>query len=481
MRKIIFGILLFVIWGCGKNYNPKLTYSPQQLNEDYALMRLALTEAHPGIYRYTSPDSMRWIFDKVEKQLDRPMTEQEFRRTTNPIFSLLRCGHTDIYSSKGFGKYIKKHPPKALPIDVDYLEKKLLVGKNRSSDSTIKVGTEILKIDNRPASEIIAQMREMMASDGYNQTFKNTLINLSFDGYYRFLYGEADSIRVTVKDSASSIRDILLKTKKLKKSTAKKDSTAKILPLPQKTSKADLKRTLKFSSRDSTLAILDINTFSDNTHRIFYRRAFKTIAKKGAKNLVIDLRNNGGGQSEASIKLMSYLLDSNYVVYDSAYSPIRKPSFNKYYSWKFVRFFSRNFLSKKMPNGGLLNRVSGKVYKPTKKFHFDGNTYILTNGGTFSAASIFASITQLNDKTVKVIGRETGGGRYGCNAFISPYVFLPNTHTRVRLPMYKLMLHVPGKDMGHGVMPDYPIDYTFKDAINGRDVDMEKVYELIRK
>ena len=154
---------------------------------------------------------------------------------------MLRCGHTDIYSSKGFGKYIKKHPPKALPIDVDYLEKKLLVGKNRSSDSTIKVGTEILKIDNRPASEIIAQMREMMASDGYNQTFKNTLINLSFDGYYRFLYGEADSIRVTVKDSASSMREVLLKTKKLKKSTTKKDSTAKVLPLPKKTSKADLK------------------------------------------------------------------------------------------------------------------------------------------------------------------------------------------------------------------------------------------------
>ncbi len=483
MSKTAIILLAFSLFGCSQSFDPKHTFTPTQLHEDYAIMRQALVEAHPGIYRYTSPDSMRLIFDKTEKQLDHDMTQREFRRVTSPVFSLLRCGHTDIYSSSGYLKYIKKHPPKDLPIGVDFLEQKIRVTKNRSTDSTVRIGNEVLQINDQPIAEIIAQMRELIASDGYNQTFKNTLINQNFDGYYRFLYGETDSLKVMLKDSVDKISLLNIKLKKPLKAVIKKDSVSKTTkPVAKKVSKSDLKRTLTFSTKDSSLAILDINTFSDDSYRSFYKKAFKKIAEKGSKNLVIDVRNNGGGASAASTKLMSYLLDSNFVVYDTVYSPLtKKPSFNKYYTWKFVRFISRTFFSIKLPNGGMLQGTSGDVEKPTKKYHFDGNTYILTNGGSFSAASIFPSIAQLNDKTVKVIGRETGGGRHGCNAFISPYVVLPNTKTRVRLPMYKLLLHVPGKDIGRGVMPDYPVDYTFKAAMAGQDLDMEKVYELIKK
>ncbi len=480
MQKITLYLCLLILCSCSKNFDPRNTFTTEQIRSDYALMRQALTEAHPGVYRYTSPDSIRWIFDKVEKQLDHAMTEREFRRITNPVFAMIRCGHTDIYASNGYLKYAKKHPQKDLPFSTNFLEGKIRITQNMSTDSTLKIGDEIVQIDNRTIAEIIAQMRETMSSDGYNQTFKTTLINQGFDSYYRFLYGQPDSLKVVVRDSSQQLKTLNLKLKKPSKGIAKKDTTTKIALKPPKISKADLKRTLKFSNNDSSLAILDINTFSDGSHKSFYKRAFRQIQEKGIKHLVIDLRNNGGGHSDASIKLMSYLLDSNFVVYDSVYSPIRKPTINRYYRWKFIRFISRNFLSRSLPNGGILHRATGKVQKPTSKYHFDGNTYILTNGRTFSAASIFASMAQLHQKKAVVIGRETGGGRYGCNAFIAPNIVLPNTQTRVRLPMYKLLLHIPGKDVGRGVMPDYPVDYTFKQAQAGIDEDMVKVYNLIK-
>ena len=112
MSKTAIILLAFSLFGCSQSFDPKRTFTPTQLREDYAIMRQALVEAHPGIYRYTSPDSMRLIFDKTEKLLDHDMTQREFRRVTSPVFSLLRCGHTDIYSSSGYLKYIKKHHQK---------------------------------------------------------------------------------------------------------------------------------------------------------------------------------------------------------------------------------------------------------------------------------------------------------------------------------------------------------------------------------
>ena len=195
--------------------------------------------------------------------------------------------------------------------------------------------------------------------------------------------------------------------------------------------------------------------------------------------MVIDLRNNGGGRSDASIKLMSYLLDSVYVVYKQVDAPVSKPSFNKYLGWKFIRLGVRYFASKRTPTGGLLNRATGKTHQPAKRNHFDGRVFVLTNGGSFSASAIFTSIVRQHGR-VKTIGRETGGGRNGCNAFVSPMLTLPQTRIRVRMPMFKIVLEIPTLDIGRGVMPDYPVEFTFDDANKGRDLDMEKVLEILK-
>ncbi len=485
-------LIIFLSSGCGRNFDPKKTYTTAEIKSDFELMKSALIEAHPGIYRYTSPDSMRWIFDKVEQRLDHDMSEREFRAVVNPIFSYIRCGHTDIYQSKSYAKYIKKNKPHEFPLGTAFLGNKLRIDRNRSKDTTLKIGQEIVAIDGKPIAVIIAEIRETISSDGYNQTFKNTLINNNFGSYYRYIRLNPDTFKITVKDSIGNISTHALTYLKPAKPTKKTDSTAHkskpilppsapITPPVPKLTKAELRHTFKISDKDSTMAILDLNTFSDPTYGRFYRQSFKKIQQRGIKNLVIDLRNNGGGRSAASIRLMSYLLDSAFVVYDSVVAHGKVPLANKNIDTKFFRFLSRNLWSKKLPNGQLLNKETARVHQPRKRYHFGGTTYVLTNGGSFSASAIFASIAQQNSKKVFVVGRETGGGRYGCNAFISPYLTLPNTQARVRIPMYKILLHVPGQDTGRGVMPNYSVDYTFEAAQKGLDLDIEKVLELVKK
>jgi len=179
--------------------------------------------------------------------------------------------------------------------------------------------------------------------------------------------------------------------------------------------------------------------------------------------------------------LMSYVLDSAYVVYDTVLAKKGRPTFNAHYGSKFVRWLARNFWVKKLPNGYLQNRATGKIHQPNSKYGFKGKVYLFTNGGSFSAAAIFSSIVQQYNPQAVVIGRETGGGAHGCNAFISPYLTLPHTQTKVRIPMFKIVLRVAGRDEGHGVVPDYPVEYSFDDVRKNRDLDIEKVYELVKQ
>lgn len=419
------------------------------------------------------------------------MTEREFRRTVNPVFSYIRCGHTDVYPSKQYTKYVKKNKPKEFPLSVFWGNDQLRITQNRTKDSTLLIGHEITKIDGRPVAQVMKEMWELVPSDGYNQTFKVSVANTNFGSFYRYLYGNDSTFIVTVRDSLGKSRNLKLSfsapPKMSKKNAPKPVSAPKpntvpaTTPLPRvKPPKVDKRRNLSMSAKDSTVAILDINTFSDRRHRKFYRKSFRTIKEKNIQHLVVDLRANGGGRSDASLNLMSYLLDSNYVVYDTIDAVRGRPSFNQYYGGKMLRFAARTFWSKKVSSERIRNRSAAKVLRPNKKFGFKGKVYLLTNGGSFSAAAIFSSIIQQYNPRAVVIGRETGGGQYGCNAFISPYVTLPHTKAKVRIPMYKIVLHLPGQDKGRGVMPDIPVEYTYKDVIKMKDLDIEKVYELTK-
>ncbi|MCI0470765.1 MAG: hypothetical protein L0Y73_03810, partial [Candidatus Aminicenantes bacterium] len=53
-------------------YDPKRTYTAEQLREDFQLLRTALEEAHGGLYFYTSKEEMDRCLDAIKEKLTRP-------------------------------------------------------------------------------------------------------------------------------------------------------------------------------------------------------------------------------------------------------------------------------------------------------------------------------------------------------------------------------------------------------------------------
>ena len=72
------------------------------------------------------------------------------------------------------------------------------------------------------------------------------------------------------------------------------------------------------------------------------------------------------------------------------------------------------------------------------------------------------------------------GGAHGNNGVMIPNLTLPNSHLRVRLPLFRIIQYNhPPKD-GHGVTPDIEVPPTVEGIEEGADLENGKVMELIK-
>ena len=119
------------------------------------------------------------------------------------------------------------------------------------------------------------------------------------------------------------------------------------------------------------------------------------------------------------------------------------------------------------------------MYHPKTKNYFGGDLYVLINGQTFSASALFCNAIK-GQQGITIVGEEAGGGWHGNNGIMIPDITLPNTHLRVRLPLFRLVQykHVP-KD-GRGVMPDIYIGTSYDALLKGYDKKMQVVMEMIK-
>jgi hypothetical protein len=500
-RLLILLIAGSVLTGCGTNsrsFSPFKKYSSEQLQKDYSVYQYTLEEAHPGLYWYTSKDSMDQYFRWGREQLKDSMTEPEFRKVLAYVTSKIGCGHTSVRASKAYSRYLDTvrifrvfplsfklwSASNEAPFEQDTA---VLSGNLNRRDSMLTRGTVITKINGVPMRKIVDTLFQFIPTDGYNYTHKyQALSNRGFFGsLYTSIYGPSNIYNIEYIDSTGRLKNRVITSYFPGADSAfrARIRQAPRIPQPSRRERRKIRRNsvrlLKIDS-SSKVAMMDLSSFGRGYGlKGFFHRSFRALKKNEIGHLIIDVRSNGGGSVTNSTLLTRFIADHEFKVGDSLYAITKRKRYGNYIQNDFFNRLFMTFFTKRRKDGNYhFGYFEKHSFKPKKKNHFDGKVYILTGGNSFSATTLFASALIRQDN-VTVVGEETGGGAYGNTAWLIPDVTLPETKVRFRLPLFRLVIDNNTPKDGRGVQPEVESKPTVEAIKNGMDYKIEKAMELI--
>jgi hypothetical protein len=446
---IILGLILSIAAASGQsNDNYEAAVNVADLRKDFVILRESLEKLHPALYRYRSKNEMNRLLDSCYLSIKEGMTTVQFFMTIRFLTSAIGDGHTACNLPREL--IIEQFQNATVfPLRLYFIEEQAFIFCD--SENRFKPGTEITEIDGRSINEIRKELFNYMLSDGSIESSKYWSFNgsePSFQFFYYWLYGHKPRFRISYKAEDGVTKTALLNASVLMRNSCFND-------------RKPIENYLSLEIKDHSIAVLTIKTFDMNRlnqediyFRNFLDSAFTEINAKKIKKLVIDVRNNGGGEDSNGSLLYSFLTDKPFAYYSSLET-----------------------VSSKFPEDAHPNL---KIQQPQKN-NFLGKCYFLINGKSFSTTSEFCAIAKSNARG-KFIGEETGGGYYGNTGGEMERVILPTTKITVVIPRRKYVLAVrPQKFKDRGVIPDYEVIPGIDDILSNRDVQLEYALKLAEK
>lgn len=426
-------------------------HKPADLIKEVALVHQKLKANHPNLYWYISKKKLDKKFDSLSKTFTIPLTSLQFRAALMTVLNVLGDGHLQLNIDVNGGP----NHPACQQLVYKVIGNRLFVVKNSSSNNNIKEGDEVISINDKPVKQIIENLTSSITSDGYGKAFSLNILNKGLFGYRYYLDNNLpDTIIVETKNANSILTTYQLISYNLQKFSGL---------LNQTTDNSNSIYAFEFPSRN--IAIAKIGGFVTD-YETYFINSLKTAKKLQTNNLIIDLRDNPGGSIALQKKMFSYLIDKKTKYLDKKSKGYITKSFDFYLNQNNItkKDFEKDF----------------EPVEPADNLNFKGKIYVLINGGSFSASSLFSANLKGN-KNVILVGSETGGGANGCTACIFDNCILQTTKLTLHYGLVGVKPHKLTKTKGHGVMPDIEIKYTLQDYLDNKDLEMEWVMGDIEK
>lgn len=423
-----------------KKYDTSRLFSIDELKSDFRYLRQKLEKRHPNLYLYTSKEGTNAFFDSIENSIQNPYTEREFYHLLSLMNSRIKDGHTMILPSQKATDYYNSNC-NFLPFYFYITSGKIQVLMNCSSNNLIKEGNEILSINGIPTNKLLDELTSRSVRDGENKTYPQWILTNYFKEYYSFSYGHPKTYSILFKNNEGI--EIPVSLNALSKDSIRYYKSLKY-PSSSTTSEAGKGIYLTINETNST-AILTIKSFDRQLLRNKYNQhfsneikdAFTKIKDLKTEHLVVDIRNNQGGDFEPGRELLSYLIIEP-VVY-------------------------------------LKGSAQERTIKPTTDA-FKNKLYVLINGGSFSNSGIVSSYLAMNKRGV-FYGEETAGNSTILSG--EPIdIVLPNTGLNCQVSTQSFEITKENRSK-HGVQPDVYIQPKIESLIAGKDEIMETVLAKI--
>ncbi|MDE6577220.1 MAG: hypothetical protein K2J82_04250 [Muribaculaceae bacterium] len=435
-----------------ENPNPELLkiaesgkLTKRQAQFDIDALIYGLSEVHPDIFSICNQADLMRAVNKAKESLPDSVTLLELYQAAAPVVAMIGDGHTNLIfpSKRVLTKELKR-----FPVFVDVLTDHSLICTS-SLDSIISKGDKILSVNNISADSIVRAMMPYVS--GERPHFKISRVDGAFNGLFQMLF-PADEYTVSYQPAGS---------KKILTHTFPAIEWEEILKRCPTTRSGKKYEDYSFEIDSvNNVAVMDFRSFRDmEKMEQFADSMFRELKDKNITNLIIDVRNNGGGQSGVGDILLRYLSDEPFVQMDKALIRITP--------------LTSKLMKSDMATPGLYfyEVDSTDFIKPlsAEEGHYEGDVYLLTSNHTFSSAGSFAwTFKECN--MGKVIGEETGGMNV-CYGDILRY----------RLPISRLQATVSFKRFWQLRADENDIHGTIPDIAVPAEDALDKAMKLIKK
>lgn len=457
------------------------------LMEDYGILKEVLEEYHPGLYRYDDTATIEQYFLKLKNKLNKSLSTAEFYLYLSAFTSELKCGHTfcSYYNQPKIIQDNLFNQSDKLPFTFALFEKKMILDKNLSGNTLLN-NVQIVSINNVPVSVIIDTLLTYVKGDGSNNGKKLKDLELTglgsfeaFDVYFPLLYPPRDSIYEL----------------EVKKIGSEESFTVKITPISRSERLKRIeenygKQTFNYDElwefkifNDKT-AYLKIGTFVTYKMTLdwkkFLENAFKEIKSKNISNLIIDIRDNEGGDEEVNLVLAKHI--ANKTLEFPEYKELLTYNLVASHLKPYLKTWDKSFYDRTDKvldlNNGFYTwkKENNSIKIENNKKAFSGDVFLLVNEANSSATFFLALLLQQN-KRATIIGAETGGNLKGTNGGNLFFLKLPNSKIEIDIPL--IGYYPIHEQIDKGLTPDIIVEETITDMITEKDIGLEKALEII--
>ncbi len=417
-------------------------YSKDNYIADLDQLGQKLLAIHPHPLKFISKDQFWKNIESKKSLITENTTYAEFAWHCNAIIASVGCSHTTSSNMQNeYHEFGIVPLEKTFPLQVRLIEGKLFVVNPMNNAEKVKVKDEILSINGVETPKLISDIFPHISAQANSETYRRQKFNTYFALMIPYALGLPNTFDVKLKGNNKAI---MLK---------QPENFATELYDPAVISCPD---NLCFEIIDKNTAILTISSFNfyewdDNRHLVFNAfidKSIQELHKKKIKNLIIDLRYNGGGSQHPSIYLLQHLVDKSFVYYS-------KSEFEE----KTQAIYGEGFFQ---PNA---NRFKGKVY-----FLIDGN-------GNSTTGHFMSLVKSLNLGII--IGEELGSNQF-CTA----------GQTLCRLKHTKLVVSIANNvhissatklPDDSGIRPDFYVTQNIDEYLKKVDAVKEFTLKLIIK
>lgn len=427
--------------------------TPAQVREDAQLVIDAVEAGLPDLYWRQSRAEWEQAKGEAFAQLDGVQDPMALYSVLTPLLGHVGEGHMYLKPSVDQIRR-RRETAAALPLDLHWNTDGVFVVAGYGEAADIPAGARLLSIDGEDYDVLLAELVSMVSHDGDIVT-----------GPMRFEIG--DRYAVLRQRRRGDEPDFRLRYQGADGAIIERTVAAFSLAgrPPKAEEPAPGVATLEWLAPG--VAYVNVPTFSNDPYEAAHvpfreamRLLFEDLRRGGATRLILDLRENGGGNEPNESILFSFLVAETQHKYAAVEARGQTLSVVSLSGQTFSRaVFDEDDLAFQRPLAdGRLTRLDvppeglRSQWEPSTPV-FEGRLVVLAGGYTFSGGAELASMLHHARRGV-FVGEEVGGTDDGNTSGYTWRITLPNSGLRLGVPLLQFRMNWPGVPGGRGVIPD---------------------------